>query len=205
MPITYFKSKAEFRRWLEANHDGAQELLLGFYKKDSGKAGITYAEALDEALCYGWIDGIRRRVDDLSYMIRFTPRRPRSVWSRVNLRRVEELKKLKRMKPSGLRVHEARDPNKCEIYSFENRPRALEPVYEAEFQKNPKAWAFFQAQPPGYQRTACWWVMSARQEETRWRRLARLIADSGSALRLDGRGTTAARPSKSSDGIDLAL
>ena len=184
MKAKYFKSPAEFRQWLEANHDRVMKLWVGFYKKDSGRGGITYAEAVDEALCFGWIDGLKKRVDEWSYTHRFSPRKPRSIWSLINIRRAEELKKLGRMKPAGLKAVEARDPKRSGIYSFENRPRKLDAALEKKFRADKKAWTFFQAQPPGCQRVACWYVMSAKREETRMRRLARLVSDSGDGRRL---------------------
>ena len=162
MKVIHFKSAAEFRQWLEANHDRVAELWVGFYKKNSGRTGITYGEAVDEALCFGWIDGLKKRVDELSYTHRFSPRKPRSIWSLINIRRAKELKKLGRMTPAGLKAFEARDPERSGMYSFENRPRKLDAAHERIFRADKKAWAFFQAQPPGYQRTACWWVMSAK-------------------------------------------
>jgi uncharacterized protein YdeI (YjbR/CyaY-like superfamily) len=183
MKIKFFKSAAECRRWLERNHNRVTEQWFGFYKKDSGKRGITYQEALDEALCFGWIDGLKKSVDESSYTFRFTPRKPKSVWSLVNTRRAEELRKLGRMKPAGLIALDARDPEKSGIYSFENRPRQLSDSCEKEFKAHKEAWEFFQGQPPGYQRTASFWVMSAKQEATRLQRLARLISNSEKKIR----------------------
>jgi uncharacterized protein YdeI (YjbR/CyaY-like superfamily) len=174
----FFRSAEAFRRWLESHHGRQDELLVGFYKKDSGCGGITYPEALDEALCFGWIDGVRRRVDDVSYSIRFTPRRKRSIWSRVNLKRVEALEALGKMHAAGLAALARREPERTGVYSFEDRPRELDPAYEAEFKHHPEAWANFQARAPYYRRTAIFWVMSAKKEETRRRRLATLIQDS---------------------------
>jgi len=165
------------------NHDKTDELIVGFYKKDSGKKSVTYPEALDEALCFGWIDGVRRRVDEDSYSIRFTPRKTKSTWSLVNTRRVNELIKLGRMHKTGLGVFKLRDPKRTGIYSFENAPRKLAPEYEKRFRGNRKAWAFFERQPPGYQRLATYWVMSAKQEETRLRRLNLLISNSEKHIR----------------------
>jgi len=182
--IKFFSNPYKFHQWLDRNHDKKAELWVGFYKKQSGKPSVTYPEALDEALCYGWIDGIRKSIDDESYTIRFTPRRPRSTWSLVNTKRVAELRGLGRMKTPGLKAFENRDPKRSGIYSFENALRKLDAVYEKKFQSNKRAWAFFQAQPPGYQRTASWWVMSAKKEETRMRRLATLIGESEKGLRL---------------------
>jgi uncharacterized protein YdeI (YjbR/CyaY-like superfamily) len=181
---TFFTSPAQFRRWLEKNHSTVPELVVGFHKKSSGKKSITYAEALDEALCFGWIDGVRRSLDETSYTIRFTPRRPRSIWSLVNLRHVERLQKEGRMHAAGLEVFARRDPKRTGIYSFENRPRELSAEYEKEFRKHKAAWEFFQAQPPFWKKTIYFWVMGAKQEETRLRRLARLIESSAKGERV---------------------
>ena len=171
----FFRSAAECRAWLDKHHDTARELWFGFYKKNAGQTGISYREALDEALCFGWIDGLKKRVDDERYMMRFTPRQPKSVWSAVNVRRVEELRKQGLVAPSGLVAFERRDKAKTEQYSYERRTRGLDPRYERMFQSNRPAWTFFQSQAPSYRRTATWWVMSAKQEDTRQRRLAALI------------------------------
>ena len=179
----FFRSANDFRRWLEKNHKKSPELLIGFYKKDSGKKSITYPEALDEALCFGWIDGVRRSVDNDSYSIRFTPRKGKSIWSLVNTRKANELIRLGRMHQSGLDAFGLRDPKRTGIYSFENAERRLRPEYEQKFQANKKAWEFFQRQPPGYQKLATFWVMSAKQEETRLRRLDTLINNSEQKLR----------------------
>ena len=184
MKLKYFKSAAGFRQWLEANHASATELWVGFYKKDSGKGGLSYPEALDEALCFGWIDGIRKRVDELSFTQRFTPRKPRSNWSLINLRHVGRLKRAGRMRPAGLNAFAARKAARSGVNSFENRPRQLSPELERRFRSDEAAWEFFQKQPPGYRRIASFWVMSARQEETRERRLARLMTDSRQSRRL---------------------
>jgi uncharacterized protein YdeI (YjbR/CyaY-like superfamily) len=185
---TFFRTPADFRKWFEKNHDKAPELLVGFYKKGSGKPSITWPESVDEALCFGWIDGIRRTIDDESYTIRFTPRRARSIWSAVNVKRVAELTKLGRMQPAGLRAFEARDPKRSGIYAYEqDRPKEeqkLGPEYQARLEANAKAWAFFQAQAPYYQRTVSRWVMSAKKEETRVKRLATLIDDSARGRRI---------------------
>jgi uncharacterized protein YdeI (YjbR/CyaY-like superfamily) len=176
--VLYFETAAQFRDWLMDHWDCASDLVLGFHNKNSRKSGITYRQAVDEALCFGWIDGVRRSVDEHRYTVRFTPRRARSIWSRINIQRVQELKRLGRMVPAGLKAFEARRPERSGIYSFENRPRQLQPAYEAEFKSNVAAWAFFQSRAPWYQRTASFWVMSAKKEETRRKRLATLIADS---------------------------
>jgi len=184
MKATFFKSADEFRRWLDKNHDNQQELLLGFYKKASGKGGITYPEALDEALAYGWIDGVRKSLDDTSYTIRFTPRKPKSIWSMVNIKRVGELTKLGRMRPPGVVVFEGRDLKRAQLYSYERKTSKLDAELEKRLKANRKAWEFFQAQPPGYQKIISWWIISAKQKETRFRRLERLIKDSENGRRV---------------------
>jgi uncharacterized protein YdeI (YjbR/CyaY-like superfamily) len=173
----FFRSAAEWRAWLEKNHATASAVLFGFHKIATGRAGVTYQEALDEALAFGWIDGHRRGGVE-HWTIRFTPRKPKGIWSAVNIRRVGELTALGRMHPAGLQAFETRDPERQKRYSSENRDVALAPDYERQFRADPKAWAWFQAMPPSYRRPATWWVMSARKEETRLRRLATLIADS---------------------------
>ena len=184
MKPRFFKSQSDFRRWLETNHAKETELMVGFYKKASGKPTITYPEALDEALCFGWIDGVRRRLTDDAYVQRFTPRKAKSIWSNVNVRHVERLKKLGRMAPAGLKAYELKDPKKTGVYSFENRPRELLPAYEKKFRANKKAWEFFEKQPPGFKRLMIFRVMEAKQEETRQRRLAQLIEASAKGERL---------------------
>lgn len=166
------------RRWLARHHDSATELWVGFYKKASGKPSITWPESVDEALCYGWIDGIRKSVDDISYMIRFTPRRRESNWSQVNIRRARALIAQNRMRPSGLAAFRARDRDRTRQYSFENRPNTLPPRYLRLLKANRDAWTFFRAQPPWYRRACAWWIVSAKREETRLRRLSRLVDDS---------------------------
>ena len=184
MQIKIFNSSAEFREWLENNHDRVPELWLGFYKKRTGKKCITYREALDEALCFGWIDGVLKNVDETSYKRRFTPRKAKSYWSAVNIRRANELAKLGRMASSGMTAFEKRGTESGK-YSFESRPKKLPSAYEKQFKANPAAWEFFQAQAPWYQRTSSFWIVSAKQEETRQRRLATLIGDSEKGHRLN--------------------
>jgi uncharacterized protein YdeI (YjbR/CyaY-like superfamily) len=184
MKPRYFKSQADFRRWLEAHHATDRELWVGFYKKDSGKSGLGYKEAVDEALCFGWIDGIKKRVDLSSYMHRFTPRQASSTWSAINMKRVKELRALGLMAAPGLKAYEGRDPKKVQLYSFENRPAAFDAAIERAFRANAKAWTFFRAQPPGYQRVVTFWVMSAKQDETRVRRLGTLMKASSEGKRL---------------------
>ena len=179
MKATFFATPDELRAWLERNHDTAQELFVGFYKKGSGKPSLTWSDSVDEALCFGWIDGVRRSIDEESYVIRFTPRKPRSTWSAVNVRKVGELTRQGRMTPAGIAAFEARSEARTGIYSHEQAETpVLEPDQERRFRANRKAWAFFQAQPPSYQKTAVWLVVSAKKPETREKRLAALIADS---------------------------
>jgi len=179
----FFKSQAAFRTWLEKNHAKATELLVGFHKVATGKGGLTYKQAVDEALCFGWIDAVRRG-GATTWSIRFTPRKRGSIWSAVNIRRIEELKAAGFVHPSGLAVYEGRDPAKQKRYSFENRDTVLAPAYEKQFRASREAWAWFEAAPRSYRHPAVWWVMSAKQEATRERRLATLIADSAAGLRV---------------------
>jgi uncharacterized protein YdeI (YjbR/CyaY-like superfamily) len=182
---TFFSTAAAFRNWLEANHGSAPELWVGFYKKSSRRPSITWPESVDEALCFGWIDGIRKSLGEEAYVIRFTPRRRGSNWSNVNIRRVEVLLRASRMHPAGVRAFEARDAKKSGVYLFEQRKSPkLEPSALEQFRANRKAWAFFEAQPPGYRRLATHWVSSAKRPETRERRLATLIHDSAAGRRI---------------------
>ena len=185
MKPAFFQSAADFRDWLARHHATARELLVGFYRKESGRGGITYPEALDEALAFGWIDGVRKRIDAEAYTIRFTPRKPGSTWSAVNIKRVGELTAQGLMKPPGLRAFDERDEQKTRQYSYEREQGKLDPALDATLRANRKAAAFFDAQPPGYRKTATFWVMSAKQEETRARRLAHLIERSASGARID--------------------
>jgi uncharacterized protein YdeI (YjbR/CyaY-like superfamily) len=180
----FFRTPAEFRRWLERHHASQAQLWIGFYKKDSGKSGMTYVEAVDEALCFGWIDGLVRGHDAVAYVQRFTPRKAKSTWSAVNLRKVEALKSAGRMAPAGLEAHAKRDPTRAGLYSFENRHVVLSPALVKRFRSKKAAWKFFEAQPPGYRRLAAFWVMSAKKEETRERRFARLLGDSQEGQRV---------------------
>lgn len=184
MKPKFFSRPEQFRSWLQEHHTSAGELLVGFHKKDSGKNSISYSEALDEALCFGWIDGVRKKLNETSYTIRFTPRKPRSIWSLVNVRHVERLLKEKRMQPAGLEAFARKDPKRTGIYAFENRPKQLAPDFQKTFRAHKNAWQFFEAQPPYYKKTAIFWVMSARKEETQLRRLQQLIDNSEKAQRL---------------------
>jgi uncharacterized protein YdeI (YjbR/CyaY-like superfamily) len=181
----FFATPDEFRAWLEENHESESEVVVGFHKKHTGLPSLTWTESVREALCVGWIDGVRRRIDDDSYSIRFTPRRPGSNWSVVNVRHVEELTRAGRMHPAGIGAFEARTSEKTDVYTYENRHKArLEPEQEERFRANEQAWEFFQAQPPGYRQNAIFWVVSAKREETRARRLATLIDDSADRRRI---------------------
>ncbi|MBX7151689.1 YdeI/OmpD-associated family protein [bacterium] len=184
MKPLFFPTPADFRVWLEKNHDKADELLVGFYKRDCGKPSITWPESVDQALCYGWIDGVRKSLGNESYTIRFTPRRPGSNWSAVNLKRVDELMKLGLMRPTGIKAYEARNTKKIQQYSYERQAAKLDTSQETLFKKNKKAWAFFQSQPPSYQKPCIWWVVSAKQEETKLKRLKTLINDSERGQRI---------------------
>jgi uncharacterized protein YdeI (YjbR/CyaY-like superfamily) len=174
----YFATSDEFRAWLEENHASAQELWVGFYRKGSRKPSITGPEAVDQALCFGWIDSIRRSVDGESYTNRFTPRRPRSNWSAVNIKRVQELTEAGLMRPAGIAAFGQRTEDRSAVYSYEQKNVQLPPEYEEQFRANGPAWDYFQAQAPWYRKTATRWVVSAKREETRQKRLATLIEDS---------------------------
>ena len=182
--VTYFRSAAEFRRWLKKNHAKAKDLWVGFHKKASGKPSMTWPQSVDEALCFGWIDGIRKRVDDDRYVIRFTPRKPTSIWSAINIARVRALTAQGLMQPAGAKAFALRDEKRSAVYFYENRPKALAREYETVLRGNPKAWAFFQDLPPAYRRLMANYVMEAKQEETRQRRLARLLAACAAGKRL---------------------
>ena len=170
-----FKTQAAWRAWLQAHHDSSKEILLRLFKVHAAHRGVTYKQALDEALCFGWIDGVARRLDDDSYCQRFTPRRPRSIWSRVNIGHVERLIKEGRMTTAGLAAYQKRDEKRTAVYSFENRPKALPPAMEKQFRRNKRAWDFYQDQAPWYRRTTAHMILSAKKEETRQRRLAAVI------------------------------
>ena len=185
MEPTFFATAEEFRAWLEEHHANERELLVGFYKKGSGAPSITWSEAVDEALCFGWIDGVRRSLDAESYTIRFTPRQPRSTWSAVNIERAKELARLGRITPAGLKAFEARTDDRSAIYAYEQRhAAALDPEHERQFRANEQAWEFFDAQPPSYRKAAIWWVVSAKKDETKAKRLATLIEDSEAGRRV---------------------
>ena len=179
----FFTTLAEFRRWLKANHAKSDELLVGFFKVGTGKPSISWKESVDEALCFGWIDGVRKSIDGERYMIRFTPRKATSNWSKVNIKRYGELKQLGLVMPCGATAFE-RSSSKRRDYSYEQKLRKLDDAYEKILRKNKEAWEFFSAQAPWYQRVASFWVMSAKKEETRQKRLEKLIDHSSNGKRL---------------------
>jgi uncharacterized protein YdeI (YjbR/CyaY-like superfamily) len=175
----FFKGAVEYRAWLEKHHETATELWIGYWKKATGKPSLTWPETVDESLCFGWIDGIRKSIDADSFKQRVTPRRPTSIWSKVNVGRVAVLTAEGRMRPAGLAAFERR--NRTAVYSFEQEERpGLDAAAMRELRRNATAWAWFQKQPPWYRRTSGWWVMSAKKPETRARRLASLIRDAAS-------------------------
>ena len=179
----FFKDPAEWRAWLEENHATASEQWVGFHKVGAEKKGITYKEAVDEALCFGWIDAVRRG-GHAAWSIRFTPRKKGSIWSAVNQKRIVELIAEGRVASAGLAAYEGRDPEKQKKYSFENRDAVLAPDYEKRFRANKQAWQWFEAMPRSYRHPAVWWIVSAKQEATRERRLATLIADSAAGRKV---------------------
>ena len=181
---TFFPTPGDFRAWLERNHDTASELRVGYYKKGTGRTSVTWEETVDQALCYGWIDGIRRSLDDEAYVIRFTPRKPGSVWSRRNIERVEALQAEGLMRKPGLEAYAHRDAHEDSGYAVGDRTEDLPDTMIAEFRRHPGAWAFYSAQPPGYRKQTTAWVTSGKREETRQRRLATLIEDSANGLRV---------------------
>ena len=184
MKPKFFRTPPDFRTWLEKNHATATELWVGFYKKDSRKPSITWPGSVDQALCFGWIDGIRKRVDEISYQIRFTPRRRGSIWSATNIKRAKELVRQKQMRPIGLKAFAARIENKSVIYSYEQRNTELSQPYAKLLKKNKAAFNFFEKQPPSYRKMIGWWIISAKKEETRMARVAKLISESAKGNRL---------------------
>jgi uncharacterized protein YdeI (YjbR/CyaY-like superfamily) len=181
----FFATPGDLRAWLVPHHAVAAELHVGFYKKDSGRPSLTWPESVDEALCFGWIDGIRRRIDEVSYTIRFTPRRKGSIWSAINIKRAAVLTERGLMHSAGLAAFDLRTDRKSQIYSYEQRHRArLTRAQEGQFKANKKAWAFFKAQPPSYRQLAMYWVTTAKKDETRLSRLSRLINESAAGRRI---------------------
>lgn len=184
MAPTFFPDTNEFRKWLEENHQTEKELIVGYYKVGTKKPSMTWSKSVDEALCFGWIDGVRRSVDNEGYCIRFTPRNPKSNWSAVNIAKVEELIRVGKMTPAGLAAFEKRTDTRSAIYSYENLPEKLNPEMEVRFRENSVAWEFFGKQPLSYRKPRIYWVISAKQEATRLTRLNKLIDASAEGKRL---------------------
>ena len=184
MKPNFFASTEAFRLWLEEHHQSESELLVGYYRVATGKPSMSWSESVDEALCFGWIDGIRRRIDDERYTIRFTPRRPKSHWSRINLDKVIVLKRAGRMMPAGLAAFEERNRSRSQRYSFEQDSVALDPEYKRAFSEQKAAWRWFRKLAPGYRKQSVWWVMSAKKETTRRRRLGILIESSAAGRKI---------------------
>ncbi|HBB93563.1 MAG: bacteriocin-protection protein [Bacteroidetes bacterium GWF2_49_14] len=184
MDVVFFATQHEFRRWLEEHHQTETELLVGYYKLGSGKPSITWSESVDQALCFGWIDGVRRSIDAESYCNRFTPRKSSSNWSTINIKKVEEITRAGLMAPAGLLAFSKRKTANSEIYSYENELAVLSPEFEARFKKNQSAWEFFNTQAPSYRKTRVHWILSAKQEETRLSRIDKLIEVSKNKQRL---------------------
>ena len=175
MALVFFANSAEFRKWLEENHRTETELVVGYYKVGTKKPSMSWSESVDEAICFGWIDGIRKSIDEESYCIRFTPRNPKSNWSAVNIKKVEEMIRLGKMMPAGLAAFEKRTEARSEVYSYENKPEQFSPELESQFQENVAAWEFFQCQSTSYKKTIMFYVMGAKQETTRFSRLDKLM------------------------------
>ena len=181
----FFAKPVIFRAWLEEHHQTKREQWVGFHRKASGRATITCPEAVDEALCFGWIDGLRKSIDAGSYKIRFTARRPTSNWSAINIRRIKELMRERRVRPAGVKAFQKRVPAKSGVYSYENRKSAmLSAAARKQFLADIRAWKFFQQQPASYRQTATWWVASAKRPQTQRDRLCKLIAFSKAGRRL---------------------
>lgn len=180
----FFTTQNRFRGWLEKNHDTKDELIVAYYKKASGKPSMTWSESVDQALCFGWIDGVRRSIDDVSYCIRFTPRRPRSIWSPVNIKKMRVLSKEGLLTDAGKAAYRKRSRKRSERYSYEQRDVQLAPEYEKKIKANRKAWSYWQKLAPSYKKQSIWWVMSAKKEETRLRRLGILIESSATGEKI---------------------
>jgi len=175
MTPIFFATPTAFRKWLEKNHQKKTELLVGFYKIDSGKPSITWSQSVDQALCFGWIDGVRKSIDEISYTIRFTPRKPTSIWSAINIRKVEELRSSGLMTSAGEKAFGHKTESKSGIYSHENEPANLDPSFTKLFKKEKVAWEYFNAQAPSYKRLMIYWIMNAKQEKTSLSRLEKTI------------------------------
>jgi uncharacterized protein YdeI (YjbR/CyaY-like superfamily) len=208
MGAKFFRAAAEFRRWLENNSTSKTELWVGYFKRGSGTPSLTWPESVDHALCYGWIDGLRKSIDETRYMIRFTPRKATSTWSALNIKRVEALRELGLMQLAGMASFAARRANRSGIYSHEQRPMELPDRYAAALKKCPGAHKFFSAQPPWYRKAAIWWVVSAKQEATRVRRIEQLINDSELERRIKHlvwRADASSQPTRKPDAEGLAV
>lgn len=177
MKVVFFPTQNDLRKWFEKNHKKEKELFVGYYKVSTGKLTVSWSQSVDEALCFGWIDGIRKSIDEESYCNRFTPRKPTSNWSAINIKKVEELTKLGLMKTEGLKAFSFRKEEKSKIYAYENPEVMFDRSFEKFFKANKKAWAFYQTTNPTYRKVTTRWVMSAKQESTRLKRLNELIAD----------------------------
>ena len=184
MDPTFFAKSSDFRKWLAKNHKKERELLVGFYKVGSGKPSITWPQSVDEALCFGWIDGVRKRIDAESYTIRFTPRKPSSIWSSINIKKIEDLTQQGLMRSAGIEAFAKRSENRSKIYAYENDPAKLSPAFEKKFKASKKAWAFFTSQAPSYKKTIIHWIMRAKQETTQISRLEKTITESEKQKRL---------------------
>jgi uncharacterized protein YdeI (YjbR/CyaY-like superfamily) len=184
MKPAFFPKQSDFRKWLEKNHLKEKELLVGFYKVGSGKPSITWPQSVDEALCFGWIDGIRRSIDDESYSIRFTPRKPKSIWSAVNIKKMADLKKKGLLKPEGIAAFEKREEHRSKVYAYEKAPAKLSSSFEKQLKANKKAFDFFKRLAPSLQRVYIHWIMSAKQEKTQISRMEKLIRESEAGRKL---------------------
>ena len=193
----FFETPAQLRAWFEANHETAEDLWLGYHLKRTGRPSVTWKQVVDQALCFGWIDSVRYSLGDDMSAQRITPRRKRSVWSAINIKRFEELERDGLVRPAGRAAFEKRDEARSRIYSYENRSRGFDAAVEAEFRRRPRAWAFFEGQAPSYRKTAAFWVMSAKGDETRRRRLELLVAHSARGERLPQLVSPSRRPAPS--------
>lgn len=192
--VIFFETPADLRAWFEKNHATASELWLGYHLKRTGRPSVTWQEVVDQELCFGWIDSVRYSLDSDRSAQRITPRRQRSIWSAINIKRFGELDALGLVHPAGRAAFEKRDEGRSRIYSYENRSRGFDAAREAEFRKHKLAWAFFEAQPPSYRKTAAFWVMSAKRDETQERRLMALIERSRNHQRLPHLVSPSRRP-----------
>ncbi|HEX4849789.1 MAG TPA: YdeI/OmpD-associated family protein, partial [Puia sp.] len=184
MGIQFFPNQQGLRRWFEKNHQKKEELYLGFYKTKSGKASVTWPQSVDEALCFGWIDGVRKSINEISYYIRFTPRKPGSIWSKINIKKIEDLKKKGLLKTAGIEAFSKRTEKKSGVYSYENEAMKLSKEYEKKLKANKAAWKYFELEAPWYKKVVIRWIMVASQEITREKRLQELIADSANGFRI---------------------